>query len=433
MKCRYCGSKIPDNMLYCENCGNEVRIVPDYNPLDDMLTAQIRVSIDGEGEYEDYLDYDSSKINTGNVSARKSTNGNTSRRSTAGRQTTGRNTSGRQTTGRNTSGRQLSPKEQKRRKMERKRELRRKRRRMVLGILAAVLLIAGGIFFAIYYNSYAGVISRGNKAIQSKDYTKAQMLFEKAISKKDGKPEGYTGLADVYVKQNQLSKATSVFEDAVGKHPKSAPIYEACIQFYLDTDQQLEIPMLLDEADDSVAEALSDYIIGEPEYSLDEEKTYDDVQQLTLTAKNCTIYYTTDGSDPTLSSTKYKEPIQLDEGETEVKSIAVDKRGVPSMTVIKTYVIEFPIEDAPAVSPSTGQYESAGQIEIKVPEGYEAYYTLDGTDPTTASKKYTGPVSMPEGETLFKAVLVNAKGRMSGVTTRNYVLDTSSGSDDSEN
>ncbi len=80
--------------------------------------------------------------------------------------------------------------------------------------------------------------------------------------------------------------------------------------------------------------------------------------------------------------------------------------------------------DAPAVAPSTGQYSSAVQIEIKVPDGYTAYYTMTGEDPSTASTKYTGPVDMPEGETLFKAVLVNGKGRTSGVTTRNYVLES---------
>ena len=30
---------------------------------------------------------------------------------------------------------------------------------------------------------------------------------------------------------------------------------------------------------------------------------------------------------------------------------------------------------------------------------------------------------MPKGETLFKVVLVNGKGRMSGITTRNYMYD----------
>ena len=41
MKCRYCGHEIPDGVLYCENCGKEVRIVPDYNPLDDILAQEI--------------------------------------------------------------------------------------------------------------------------------------------------------------------------------------------------------------------------------------------------------------------------------------------------------------------------------------------------------------------------------------------------------
>ena len=48
MRCRYCGQRIPEGELYCRHCGKEVRIVPDYNPLDDMLTAQIKGAIDGD-------------------------------------------------------------------------------------------------------------------------------------------------------------------------------------------------------------------------------------------------------------------------------------------------------------------------------------------------------------------------------------------------
>ena len=48
MKCRYCGHEIPDGVLYCENCGKEVRIVPDYNPLDDILAQEIVGAINGE-------------------------------------------------------------------------------------------------------------------------------------------------------------------------------------------------------------------------------------------------------------------------------------------------------------------------------------------------------------------------------------------------
>ena len=43
MKCRYCKAEIPEGELYCKKCGREVQIVPDYNPLEEMLTAQIQL------------------------------------------------------------------------------------------------------------------------------------------------------------------------------------------------------------------------------------------------------------------------------------------------------------------------------------------------------------------------------------------------------
>ncbi len=40
----------------------------------------------------------------------------------------------------------------------------------------------------------------------------------------------------------------------------------------MDTKQAIKIPELMDEASDSVAEALNGYIIDKPEYSLDDEE-----------------------------------------------------------------------------------------------------------------------------------------------------------------
>ena len=159
-----------------------------------------------------------------------------------------------------------------------------------------------------------------------------------------------------------------------------------------------------------------------PEFSLDDEEPFEDVQQLSLESSEKTIYYTTDGSDPFYSNTRveYKEPIQIQEGETVVKAVAVNSKKIPSLTVTKTYTVELPIEAAPAVSPSTGQYDEPKEITIVVPDGYTAYYTMDSSDPTENSELYSGPVSMPEGSTIFKAVLINGKGKPSGITTRNY-------------
>ena len=267
-------------------------------------------------------------------------------------------------------------------------------------------------------------MNKGNRALGRNDYTTAEDSFRNALAKDDTRPEAYTGLSKVYQAQDNADKAERLFTSALKKQGENIELYRACIKFYIRSDQKEKIPELLDEADSSISDALPEYIVKTPKFSLDDGEDYYDVQQLKLTAASgCKIYYTKNKKKPTTGSRKYTGPIQIEEGDTTIYAIAVNKAGIPSLPVRKSYTVELPIEDAPAVSPSTGQYSSAQEIEIKVPDGYTAYYTTDKSEPTTSSTKYTGPVEMPEGETIFKAVLVNAKGRVSGITTRNYVLN----------
>lgn len=402
MKCRRCGALIPEGKLRCEKCGAEIRIVPDYNPLDEVLAAQVKGSIDGSDTPLDNFEYQkNSRQNT--PSAR-----NVSQRTRSG------------------NGKKPMTPEQRRRQAERRRAIKRKKRLralIILGMVAVVALILGII---MYQFSYSGQMKKGYKALQSKEYTEAESYFQKAVKKKPKKAEAYEGLTEVYLAQNEEDQAETMLLAAIDQYSDSAPVYEACFKFYITTKKEGEIPLLLDGARKDVAEKLSDYACEAPKFSLDDEEPFDDVQQLSLETSEETIYYTTDGTNPCYSDTriKYKEPIQISEGENVIKAISVNKNKIPSLTVTKTYTVELPIEDAPAISPSTGQYDSSMEISIVVPDGYTAYYTLDGSDPTEESEEYTGPIDMPEGSTIFKAVLINGKGRLSGVTTRNYELTT---------
>ena len=47
MRCTHCGADIPDDQMFCPVCGAEVQIVPDYNPLDDVLAREVRGSVEG--------------------------------------------------------------------------------------------------------------------------------------------------------------------------------------------------------------------------------------------------------------------------------------------------------------------------------------------------------------------------------------------------
>lgn len=454
MRCTHCGADIAEDQMFCPECGAEVQIVPDYNPLDDVLAREVKGSVEGatrQLETDSLRRYRRSSTPQNVNSTRVLSEGELGRiRGEAGREYGRPGERGRQGgqqsgTGRmrqeqgsgrvqrnpeSGRGRQTpedvrrSQEERRRRQMKRKQAARRRRRNLLIFLFAMLVLIALGVY-VIYQNSYTGVVRKGYRALQSDSYTEAENYFNRAITKDESRAEAYTGLSEVYKDQNDLDGAESVFLTALETQPSNVGLYQAVISFYMDTEQQAKISVLLENCEDSnVLKAVADYVSEAPEFALD-PGTYNEVQEVALSSETGgTIYYTTDGTDPTTSSTKYTEPILLqDEGTTEIRAIAVNKNDIPSVVSSGEYTIEFPIANAPAVTPATGQYDEPVQITITVPDGYTAYYTMDGTTPTAESEKYTGPVNMPQNQrTIFSAVLINNQnGKATAVTTRNYI------------
>lgn len=437
MKCANCGADIPAGMLICPDCGTEVQMVPDYNPLDDVLTREVKGSVEDvtrplpNSSGQVYQQRNRSRqqpqnstrvLSQGELDRIRSNQMRTSQKSNyRGRDTVGEERI--RPTGRDTRAQQTDYRtadERQRQKALRMQQAKKKRRNTMIVVM--VILVAVGISgILLYQNSYSGTLNKAEKAYQSSEYSKAIRYYNLAIAKDNTRATAYVGLSKVYIAQDELDKAENMFLNAIDSQPENADLYEALAQFYIKTDQADKISGTLDGSSKNVLKEMSDYVSDMPEFSL-EEGTYTEVQQVSLSG-NGKIYYTTDGNEPTTDSTLYTEPILIEDGTVVIKAICVNKKGIPSLVATKTYQVEIPIEDAPAVTPSTGQYTSATQISITVPEGYTAYYTMDNTTPTTASTQYTGPIDMPEGQTIFSAILVNKNGKTTQVTKRNYVLN----------
>ena len=371
MKCSVCGAEIKEGALYCDACGAEVRIVPDYSPLDEVLTAHVRGEIEGRANRP-----------------QKSRNGNG----------TGNV------------------------KRKKKRKNKKKKMLWILGILLGAMLIG----LIAFRSSYGGLIQRGNNAIEDKRYNAAYKYFQEASEKNKKRAEAYKGMAKVYTLQDNLTDAENIFVTQIAEQPDNADIYRAAAEFYVDTKQTEKIPVMLDNCtEDSVLSEMSDYIVEVPTFSL-EDGTYEEVQELKLSSEEGNdIYYTLDESEPTVEKgTKYGTEIELDEKEWVVKAICVNKKGIPSLTVTRKITVELPISDPPVVSPSSGLYEEAMNITIQVPEGFTAYYVFGSAEPTKENwTEYEGPIAMPEGNKIFSAVLMeNDTGKISAATVRNYDL-----------
>ena len=132
-----------------------------------------------------------------------------------------------------------------------------------------------------------------------------------------------------------------------------------------------------------------------------------------------TIYYTTDGSDPKTSGTEYTGVITISAA-TTIKAYA--KKGtILSNVATAEYTLATPAA-TPTFSPTAGAYNAAQNVEISTTtDGAEIYYTINGTDPTTSSTKYTGAISVNKNTTI-KAIAVKDGLANSAVATAKYTF-----------
>lgn len=156
-------------------------------------------------------------------------------------------------------------------------------------------------------------------------------------------------------------------------------------------------------------------------------KTYDSAQSVTLSSTNTgdKIYYTTDGSTPTTSSTLYTTPIQVSSSLT-IKALGLNSIGEVGNISSFAYVIDLNADlQAPTITANlpVGNSSSAVNVSFNIKDNKAAtttaYYTDDGTEPTTSSKVYlsgnaltalTGPSILISKTTTLKFLVKDSAG-----------------------
>ena len=138
------------------------------------------------------------------------------------------------------------------------------------------------------------------------------------------------------------------------------------------------------------------------------EGTYDATQNVTLstTTNGATIYYTTDGSTPTSSSTEYTGAISISSSQT-IKAIAIKSGLTDSDVSSATYTLKCA---TPTFSITEGLYDKAQSLELYSTDGASIYYTIktDGTyptNPTASSTEYTGAIPVTSSM-IIKAIAI---------------------------
>jgi sugar lactone lactonase YvrE len=151
--------------------------------------------------------------------------------------------------------------------------------------------------------------------------------------------------------------------------------------------------------------------------------TYTTIQSVSIsdTTPGTTIYFTTDGTTPTTSSTVYSSAINVSATET-LKAIATASGYGTSAVGSALYTINLPTAATPSFSPVAGTYNAVQTVTISDgTTGATIYYTTDGTAPTTGSPVYSAAVNVSTSETL-KAIAVAYNYLNSAVGSAAYTL-----------
>ncbi|MCR4589106.1 MAG: chitobiase/beta-hexosaminidase C-terminal domain-containing protein [Lachnospiraceae bacterium] len=366
MKCPNCGKEIPDEHLICEHCGTEIQMVPEYIPEEvEVVPEDIDTTVFDEEE------------NSASVTS--------------------------------------------------------KLHKQILFILipvAAILVILVLISVRIYHSrSVNWQYSMAQKAISQQDYELGRNYLETCYELSGEDSTYLLDIASTYDLEGNTSSYRMELEQL--SYGKEIPpevqrkAMEMLCESYISSGEYQRLADFVEGTDQTELYEMYGQYLADPPLFTYPEGVYDESFRVELTSKaSGKIYYTIDGSFPTSHSMEYKGPLELDQGSTVVSAVFVNEFGVSSDVARVTYTVEFKIPEPPVINLQSGVYKERRSIVITCEEGCSVYYTVNGSEPNETCRKYTDPIKLPDGVSIFKFVAINdTTFAESNIVSRTYELD----------
>lgn len=394
MKCPNCGNEMGEGHLICEVCGNEIRIVPDFEPEIENSITEVLSTLAAlqDEEQSDKADKEAEKVQKPDDGKRE-------------------------------EAAETVDKEEKKRIYERSRRL---------GVLIAVgIMLFIALFFWLFYSFHVQTVSyqvdKAKEYAARGDYKEAVNYLDNAYKKDDSQVQILFLKADYFYLMADNESALQALKQVIDKGTYSyedvEEAYDKMITIYTQEERYEDInELLLSCKEDSIVNMFQSYMAKEPEFSY-VEGDYAEVIPLKLSSNTSgTIYYTTDGTTPNENSQVYTAPLFLENGDHTISALFINDYGIRSEVVSKSYHINLEVPNAPEVELYSGIYTQPMMISVNGQEGCSTFYTTDDSQPTKDSVPYSGPIPMPLGTTNFKFVNVSEDGVYSDVTMRTYTL-----------
>lgn len=180
-------------------------------------------------------------------------------------------------------------------------------------------------------------------------------VYDWAYSLSDHDPEIAIKLAESYKKRGNYTKAEYTLVNAITQNP-SVELYMALSKAYIEQDKLLDASTMLDSITDPAMKAELEALRPAAPTSSPEQGFYSNYLDVTLQYEGGTLYYSTDGTFPSLKNSVYEGPISLSSGETNINALVVGENGLASSRSIFGYTVDGVIEDVTLSDPALDTY-----------------------------------------------------------------------------
>lgn len=401
MKCPWCNAELKDGTVLCATCGNEINMVPDFDP---EIEDQCRVTI--ETMTKDIFSSDEKAKKSESikpVSEVKDKSDMTAQESSQEKLNKADNDS-----------------------LNKENATKKNIPIFVLFIFIFAALLIAAIVILIFVSSDSYKLSQAQKAYQKAEYDKSKGLYQVLIEKEPENIELLEAYSYVLFEAKYYKDYENVFYSIIDNPDATEELkeqaYERMIYIYSGDKEYMKIHDLIVASQNSVIlDKYKDFLTIDPEVML-APGTYDLPQMLTITCSD-EIYYTLinefNGETVEIARDEvYRLPLLLEIGTYKLTVYSKNKYDIKSNLVEAEYDIEIAAPIDPEVSLVDGTYISPQLLEVFYDdEALTIYFTSDGSVPGNTSQIYNGSIVVPFGITKYSFVAENEYGLKSNVVT----------------
>lgn len=274
-------------------------------------------------------------------------------------------------------------------------------------------------------------VTLGRELIQQAYFTRSLEPLQVAVEREPENVDALILMAQALTELDRVDEAVEIYESLISKiAPEHPSAYRNLIQIYQKRGYNAEALALMKTASENATSTqefkvmLREFTPVSPTLSKTEGRYNTEIDVTITIPEGQTVYYTTDGTDPSEAGSVYKKGtvIHIPEGKMTVKAIGFTDNGTPSEQITANYTVIIPTPAAPKANYAAGKYKNAPKVSLRAGDDEKDefaspivafYYTLDGRQATTESTLYTGPIQIPIGDSELRAIAVAENGKVS--------------------